>query len=143
MVLCIAIWLYLNWVVKMNEGVLVKISVIGVSVSLVLLYVITSQNLSFHVNVGDVDKSFIGKTVNVTGEITGMFRSKGHVFFDLKDDTGKIKVVIWEDVLEFLEINNVNISEIRNGNGINIIGNVQLYKGELEIIPIRGNVNIV
>lgn len=122
---------------------MVKISVIGVSVSLVLLYIITSQNLSFHVNIGDIDRSFTGKTVNVTGEITGMFRSKGHVFFDLKDDTGKVKVVIWEDILEFLEINNVNVSEISNGNKINIIGNVQLYRGELEVIPIRGNVNIM
>ncbi|MCK4335957.1 MAG: exodeoxyribonuclease VII large subunit [Candidatus Aenigmarchaeota archaeon] len=127
----------------MNENILVKISVIGVSVSLVLLYIITSQNLSFHVNIGDIDRSFTGKTVNVTGEITGMFRSKGHVFFDLKDDTGKVKVVIWEDILEFLEINNVNVSEISNGNEINIIGNVQLYRGELEVIPIRGNVNIM
>jgi len=127
----------------MNEGTLVKISAIGVSVSLVLLYVITSQIFSSNVKIGEIDRSFIGKTVNITGEVTGMFQSKGHVFFDLKDDTGKIKVVLWEDTLELLEINNVNISEIRDGNTINIIGDVQLYKGELEVMPIRGNVNIM
>ncbi len=127
----------------MNERSLMKISVIGVSISLVILYIITSQSFSFHVKIGDIDKSFIGKTVNVTGEITGMFKSKGHVFFDLKDDTGNIKVVLWNDTLELLDINNVNISEIRDGKRINIIGNIQLYKGELEVLPIRGNVNIM
>lgn len=127
----------------MDEKFLMKVSLTGVLVSLVLLYVITIQNLSFHVKIGEIDKSFIGRTVNVTGEITGVFESKGHIFFDLKDDTGKIKVVLWEDTVEFLDINNVNVSEIKNGNEINIIGNVQLYKGELEVIPIRGNVNVM
>ncbi len=127
----------------MDERNLMKVSVIGVSVSLVLLYIVTSQVFSSSVKIGEIDKSFIGKTVNITGEITGMFQSKGHVFFDLKDDTGKVKVVLWEDTLEFLEINNVNISEISNGRNINIIGDVQSYKGELEVIPIRGNVNIM
>ncbi|MEE9322948.1 MAG: exodeoxyribonuclease VII large subunit [Candidatus Aenigmarchaeota archaeon] len=127
----------------MNEGNLVKISVIGVSISLVLLYLITSQVFSSSVKIGEIDKSFVGKTVNITGEVTGIFQSKGHVFFDLKDDTGKVKVVLWEDTLELLEINNVNTSEIRNGKNISIIGDVQLYKGELEVIPIRGNVNIM
>lgn len=127
----------------MNERNLMKISVIGVSISLVLLYIVTSQVFSSSVKIGEIDKSSIGKIVNITGEITGMFQSKGHVFFDLKDDTGKVKVVLWEDTLEFLDINNVNISEIRNGKSINIIGDVQSYKGELEVIPIRGNVNIM
>lgn len=127
----------------MNERNLVKISVIGVSISLVLLYLITSQIFSSSVKIGEIDRSFVGKTVNITGEVTGIFQSKGHVFFDLKDDTGKVKVVLWEDTLELLEINNVNTSEIRNGKSINIIGDVQLYKGELEVIPIRGNVNIM
>ena len=127
----------------MNERNLVKISVIGVSISLVLLYLITSQIFSSSVKIGEIDRSFVGKTVNITGEVTRIFQSKGHVFFDLKDDTGKVKVVLWEDTLELLEINNVNTSEIRNGKSINIIGDVQLYKGELEVIPIRGNVNIM
>jgi exonuclease VII large subunit len=127
----------------MDENILMKISVIGVSISLFILYLITIQNFSFHVKIGEIDKSFTGKTVNITGEITGMSESKGHLFFDLKDDTGKIKVVLWSDTLELLELNKANVSDIRNGKIINVIGNVQLYKGELEVLPIRGNVNIV
>ena len=127
----------------MNENVLTKISIIGVFICIVILYVITGQSVSSHVDIGDVDRSFIGKTVNVTGEITGVFTSKGHVFFDLKDNTGKVKVVLWRDVLELVEMKNVNISEIKNGEKMNIIGNVQLYKGELEVMPIHGNVNIM
>lgn len=120
-----------------------KISIIGISLCLVLLYIISIQNFSLNVNIGDIDKSLIGKSVNITGEITGTYRNKDNLFFDIKDDTGKIKVVLWGDTLELLEINNVNVNEIKNGERINIIGSVQLYKGELEVIPIRGNVNMM
>lgn len=127
----------------MNEKALVKVYVIGVFISLILLYLITLQNFYFYVKIGEIDKSFVGKTVNITGMITGIFEHNGNMFFDLKDDTGKIKVVLWKDTIELLNINNVNVSEISNGNTVNIIGNIQLYKGELEIIPIHGNVNLV
>ena len=126
----------------MNERNLTKMSIIGISLCLFLLYVISIQNFSLNVKIGDIDKSFIGKSVNVTGEITETYRDKGNMFFDIKDETGKIKVVLWEDTLELLEINNVNVGGIKNGEKINIMGSVQLYKGELEIIPIRGNVKL-
>ena len=127
----------------MDEKRLVKISVIGVSICLVALYIISAQGFSFNVKVGEIDRSFMGKTVNITGKITGMFTNKGHIFFDLEDETGKVKVVLWDDTVELLRINNVNVSKISNGETLNVIGEVQLYRGELEVIPIRGNVKIM
>lgn len=127
---------------KMNERRLTRVSLIGIFITLVLLYIITNQNFSFHVKIGDIDKSFTGKTVNITGEITGLFTNNGHVFFDLKDETGKIKIVLWEDTIDILRNGKVNVDEIKNGKSVNIIGNVQLYKGELEVLPIHENVII-
>jgi DNA/RNA endonuclease YhcR with UshA esterase domain len=127
----------------MNEAKLTKISFTGVILGLVVLYFLVTQIHSLHVNIGEIDSSYVGRTVNITGVVTGLTRSSGNVFFDLEDNTGRIKVVLWKDTLELLELSGVNTNEIKNENGINIVGNVQLYKGEFEVIPIREYVNIL
>jgi DNA/RNA endonuclease YhcR with UshA esterase domain len=127
----------------MNEVKLTKISFTGVILGLIVLYFLVTQIHSLHVNIGDIDSSYVGRTVNITGVVTSLTRSSGNVFFDLKDDTGRIKVVLWKDTLELLELSGVNTNKIRDENEINIVGNVQLYKGEFEVIPIREHVNIL
>lgn len=127
----------------MNEGKLTKISFAGVVLGLIVLYFLVTQIHSLHVNIGEIDSSYVGRTVNITGRIIGLTRSKGSLFFDLEDKTGNIKVVLWKDTLELLELSGVNINEIRDENELNIVGNVQLYKGELEVIPIREHVKVL
>ena len=87
-------------------------------------------------------KSYVGKIVNVTGQVRGVFRNGGHVFFTLQDETGSVKVVLWEDTLDALKIKGVDIESIKDGAHINIVGSVQIYRGELEVIPVHGNVKI-
>lgn len=127
----------------MDEKTLKRISIIGVCVCLVLLYIVTIQPSSLHVNIGEIDRSFTGKVVNVTGVIEAVSESKGNIFIDLKDDTGKIKVVLWEETIDSIDMNDLNKGELVKGNVINIIGEVQLYRGELEVIPLRGDVKII
>lgn len=127
----------------MNESDLVKLSVAGTLICLLVLYITTSQIISNRMKIGEIGRSYVGKSVNITGEVTGLFTSDGNIFFDLKDDTGKVKVVLWEDTLEVMEMKNVNVSEITNGKFMNILGNVQIYRGEIEVIPVHGNVNLI
>ncbi|NIO21491.1 MAG: exodeoxyribonuclease VII large subunit [Candidatus Aenigmarchaeota archaeon] len=127
----------------MNEAKLTKISFIGVVIGLLVLYFLVNQLHSFHVNIGEIDSSYVGRTVNITGRITSLKINKGNAFFDLKDDTGEIKIVLWKDTLELLELSGVNINEIKDENELNVIGNVQFYKGELEVIPIREHVKVL
>jgi len=127
----------------MNEARLTKISFVGAVFGLILLYLMVTQIHAFHVNIGEIDSSYVGRTVNITGKVTGMVTSNGNVFFDLKDKTGEIKVVLWKDTIELLELGGMKVNAIENENEINIVGNVQLYKGELEVIPIRENVRIL
>jgi DNA/RNA endonuclease YhcR with UshA esterase domain len=127
----------------MNENTLSKISVVGVCISIIALYIITNQIFSSHVYIGDIDKSFIGKTVNITGEIVDVSETSGNYFIRLKDNTGEIKIILWSDTIELLKTNNFNINELKGGNKINVIGEIQIYKGELEVIPMRGNVNLI
>jgi DNA/RNA endonuclease YhcR with UshA esterase domain len=65
------------------------------------------------------------------------------LFFDLKDETGSVKVVLWNNSLEFLEMKNISMSRVKDGDLVNMIGNVQIYRGEIEVMPIRENVNIL
>jgi DNA/RNA endonuclease YhcR with UshA esterase domain len=94
-------------------------------------------------NIGDIDKSFVGKTVNVTGEITSISNNKGNIFINVKDETGEIKVVLWEDTIKSINANDLDTNKLNKGSKINIIGDVQIYRGEMEIIPIRGSVKIM
>jgi len=127
----------------MNEKKLTKISAVGVCISIIALYVVTNQIFSVNVNIGEIDKSFIGKSVNITGTVVDITKNKGNFFVDLEDDTGKIKLILWEDTAELLQSNGIEINEMDKGNIINVVGEVQVYKGELEIIPIRGNLNFL
>ena len=125
----------------MNEKKLVKLSVIGTIASVLILYIMTGQIFSSSVNIGDIDKSFTGKTVDITGEITSISTNKGSLFISVKDETGEIKVVLWEDTIKSMNADDVN--RLNEGSKINVIGGVQIYRGEMEIIPIRGSVKIV
>lgn len=137
--LFITICKYSNWVKMMDEGFLTKISALGFVICILILYVMSTMDFHARVKLGEIDRSFIGKTVNVTGEINSVYVNEGNVFFTLSDETGEIKVVLWEDMIELIGI---NVSEINDGKTANVIGNVELYKGELEILPIRGLVKI-
>lgn len=137
------IWLFSTWCLVMNEKKLTKISAVGVCISIIALYIVTNQIFSVNVNIGEIDKSFIGKSVNITGTVVDITKNKGNFFVDLEDDTGKIKLILWEDTAELLQSNGIEINEMDKGNIINVVGEVQVYKGELEIIPIRGNLNFL
>jgi DNA/RNA endonuclease YhcR with UshA esterase domain len=126
----------------MNEKRLVKICLIGTLASFFILYILIQQNSVPHVNIGDIDRNFIGKTVNITGYVYDLNLKDENLFFKLNDSTGTIKVVIWKDILKIMENKNTNASKIINGVELEIIGEVQLYKGELEITPLRGQVFI-
>ncbi|MCK5023608.1 MAG: exodeoxyribonuclease VII large subunit [Candidatus Aenigmarchaeota archaeon] len=127
----------------MNERNVTRISLVGSFTCIIILYIFTIVNFTPHVNISDIDKTFIGKSVNTSGEISGLYANNGNVFFMIVDGKNEIKIVIWQDTLKMLSAKGQNISEIKNGNYVNIVGSVELYKGELEIIPTHDNVNII
>ena len=68
----------------------------------------------------------VEQRVIVHGEITSSFQKTDVSFFDLKDDTGKIKVVAFGPV-EWLD----------KGSQVVVYGKVAIYQGELEVIADR------
>ena len=127
----------------MKEKNLTVFCVAGMVFCLIALYFVLVYVNYIHVNIGQLDRTFVGTAVNISGNVNDIKTSGGHMFFDLEDGTGSVKIVLWEDTIELLEMNNVNIREMKNGDEVNIIGDVQIYNGELEVIPMRGNLKII
>ncbi len=127
----------------MNEKKLARLSVAGIFVCFILLYLVTYNLSSLHVNIGEIDKSFAGKVVNITGFVKSIRENDGNIFMNLQDATGEIKIVLWEDTIRLLETKNIDANAIKIGESINVVGDVQIYMGELEVIPMRGNVRLI
>ena len=126
----------------MHERQLMKISAVGSVLGIIALYIL-GLNMNYQkVEIGKIDNSMTNKVVKVSGEISS-FKAGKTTFFILKDKTGEIKVVFWEDTLEQLELSGFDLNQLRNDAKAEIVGTVQLYKGELELIPLRGQVKLL
>jgi DNA/RNA endonuclease YhcR with UshA esterase domain len=128
----------------MDDRKIVKLCLIGSVLSIIILY-FAALNLDYRsVKVGDITGNLAGNVVNVTGEVSSLYLHKnGHIFFNLKDGEEKVRVVIWESDVEQLEYLGVNITSLENGDRVRIIGTVEMYRGEPEVIPMRAQVSFV
>ncbi len=113
----------------MNESFVMKISLVGSFIGLFVIYIIASYMIYPSVKIGYITGEMTGKTVNITGIVKNVHKDKNnYCFITVFDNTGEIKTVLWKNTL--LKLNET----IKNGDFLNIIGNVKLYKGEPEII---------
>ncbi len=128
----------------MDDKKVVRLCLIGSVLSIVGLY-FAAMNLEYRsVKVGEVTANLAGNVVNVTGYASDVyFHKNGHIFFNLAEGKDKVRVVIWESDVEQLEYSGVNITGIKNGDNLQILGTVQMYQGKPEIIPMRAQVSFV
>jgi exonuclease VII large subunit len=128
----------------MDDKKVIRLCLIGSALSIIALYFISLQITSDVVKVGDITEQLAGKTVNVTGQVSSLYLHKnGHVFFNLIDGEDKVRVVIWESMVEQLKYSGMNVSEINNGDKVQVVGTVEMYQGEPEIIPVKAQVRIL
>ncbi|MBU0898998.1 MAG: exodeoxyribonuclease VII large subunit [Nanoarchaeota archaeon] len=122
----------------MKEQQLIRFSLIGAILGIIALYFVSQFAVSATVNIGEISNNFLGTSVTVSGEINNLYKHKdGHLFFNLADETGEIKTVIWDDVVKQLEI------DLKNGDKLKITGEITTYKGDLELIPLGNRVEIL
>jgi len=126
----------------MNEKQLTMLSITGSIISLIVIYIFVSFFTSGPVKIGEISKEHVGKVVNVTGIIKDMNMKDGNIFFTLSDETDEIKVVLWSDFLKGLEMRGVNIDSLRDGVTVSVVGEVDVHKGYLEIVPTRPSISI-
>ena len=67
-----------------------------------------------------IDSAF-PKNINLSGEISNLKRSRGHVYCNLKDSDSVIKAIIWKSNLDKMDIN------LKEGNKIESVGHLNYY----------------
>ncbi|MEM5871646.1 MAG: OB-fold nucleic acid binding domain-containing protein [Candidatus Aenigmatarchaeota archaeon] len=120
-----------------------KISFVGFLICLFLLYILTLNLKVNNIKIGEIDKNLVGKLVNITGEVSEISYVNENIFVKIKDETGIIKIILWEDTINLLSAKGIDIRNIKKGVKINVVGEVEIYKGEVEIIPIRDEIHFL
>ncbi len=118
----------------MNDKNLLKLCLFCSVLGLAILFIGVQLAEAEKVDIGDVDADYIGHLVSVEGTVYSRYYNGEHLFFTLKDETGKIKVVIFESGIKKMRI---EPDEIIKNLEIGVEGKVQEYQGEIEIIPER------
>jgi RecJ-like exonuclease len=104
----------------MNERRLKEISLF-ISLIGVIILMFVSENMEVNkILIQDVDESFLDKEVRVVGDVSNTLDKESFTLFDLTDETGKIKVIAYEDIYP-------------EGRKVEILGKVTEYNGALEI----------
>lgn len=118
----------------MDEKSLLKLCLISSLIGLFILYMGAQLKEAEKMKIGEIGKSDVGKVVTVEGTISSKYYNGKHMFFDLKDNSGEIEIVAFEDSINR---NNINPKKIKEGDKISVTGKINLYKGKLEIIAER------
>ncbi len=118
----------------MNEKTLRNFSIAASILGLIMLFIV-SQNLQIrNREISSITPSDVGTTVRVCGDITEKTSSKGgHIFITLRDDTAEIKTVIFNNTAQIIA-KTIDVYSLKKHDAICMSGEVNLYKGELEII---------
>jgi DNA/RNA endonuclease YhcR with UshA esterase domain len=122
-------------VICVKEKTLIIICILGSVVGISSLYLISFMIVSVEVSPGDISQEYLGRKVKISGTVQDLrFHRNGHIFFKVADEKGSTDVVIWEERLERLELSGANMSELRNDVGIQITGDVEYYRGNIQVV---------
>jgi DNA/RNA endonuclease YhcR with UshA esterase domain len=85
------------------------------------------------VNIIDIDDSMEGEYVKVIGDVINLRETEKAVFLDVKDDTGTIAIVAFNDNTGFVSTE-VLPPNLNKGDAISIEGKVSMYQDKPEIM---------
>ena len=126
----------------MDERLLRKLSMLGVGIGMVILVFISSLAQGC-TDIGSISIEDVGAWRTVCGDVDSVYITKGHIFFDISDETSKIKFVIFNSSIAGLDPFGVNLYNIKTGTPMNASGIVEEYpsgSGKLQIVYKRGNI---
>jgi DNA/RNA endonuclease YhcR with UshA esterase domain len=104
---------------------LIKISITVAIVGIIALFFIVKYQQQNTVKISDLEQ---GQIERITGMINSVYVSKdGHTFLKVTDSSGEISVVAFKS-------SNIDVYDLEIGDQISVLGRVEEYKGNLEII---------
>jgi DNA/RNA endonuclease YhcR with UshA esterase domain len=119
----------------MRDYEVVSLSLAISTVGILLLFFAASIAEPREVSIGELSSAHLGAKVKVAGEVVRVRNhDEGHVFLRVSDGKGEVAVPLFKKVAE-----GVDKSCLREGAKIELIGRVEEYRGELEVIPREGD----
>ncbi len=119
-----------RWI-KINEANIRFLTLLIFFFGLIVSYVVTQTTEPPEVNISKIDETMIGNYVSVTGFLVNIPHDKnGTIFFKITDGKKSINAVIFSSYS--IKIN--NISNLKKGSKIKVIGRINEYNKHLEIV---------
>ncbi|RLJ06373.1 MAG: hypothetical protein DRP14_00110 [Candidatus Aenigmatarchaeota archaeon] len=107
-----------------SNKLIIRLSVFVIFFGLIGLYLICIFVAPPFVKLSEIDNRYIGKTIKTRGTVSKSFLSESKtLFLELKENKN-ISVVMF----------NVNKNLFKKGDQISVKGEIQVYKGMVEII---------
>ncbi len=92
-----------------------------------------TQAIAF-VPMGQLTPADKGKLVSVRGKIVEVIKFSSGMKYRLDDGTGKVILLLWQEVFDQVP----NRDKLVNGAQVSVTGVVDVYRGEIEVIPKSG-----
>jgi DNA/RNA endonuclease YhcR with UshA esterase domain len=119
----------------MREERLTLICLLTSLLGLILIYFAAVSLKPIETNVSQINPSLLGKTVKTTGVIVDRRGSKeGHIFLTISDNKSQIQVPLFSNFLKSLS-EKLDLNQLKVGRKISVVGTVDEYMGDLQIIP--------
>jgi len=121
----------------MREKSLRKIAIICFLAGMLMLFLV-SRNLELEskpTDIGSITIDDLNRAVKVCGRVTDKSVSDGsHIFLGIRDRSGGIKAVIFNDTAENLGRYRIDVYDVLEGDEVCIRGEVSEWNKEIEIV---------
>jgi len=98
-----------------------------------------SVSIASEQSIADLSRQDLGRWVTVSGAITRVDRFSSGVKLRLDDGTGTITVLLWQEVYVALPV----AEQLGAGVRVEVTGEIDQYRGDLEIVPEADGVKVV
>ncbi|MAG78686.1 hypothetical protein CL616_04965 [archaeon] len=105
----------------MEEKTLLRIALITSFLGIFSLFFLCEFMEMDLTKISEIDELLLDKKVKVEGEVSNVKETSSMLLFDIKDESGKIKVVVFSD-------KKIDLDEF-----VSVEGKVMEYEGEMEI----------
>jgi DNA/RNA endonuclease YhcR with UshA esterase domain len=92
-----------------------------------------TQAIAF-VSLGQLTPADKGKLISVRGKIVEVIKFSSGMKYRLDDGTGKVILLLWQEVFDKVP----NRDKLVSGAQVSATGDVDVYRGEIEVIPRSG-----
>ena len=119
----------------MQERTVVWLCLAGSVSGIIALFFLSLMIVPQEMSPGEITRDHVGMLLKLNGTAEQVrTHPSGHIFFELRDGSGGVDVVIWGDRAEQLSFSGINVYGIRDGSELELTGTAELYRGSVQVV---------